>query len=100
MALGVVEAVREYENETGNHIYVVGVDGNSEAYESIRNNGLDATVDSFPYYMGMVGMEYMVRELSGQEMPKVVWTPQALISGENVDADAADIIGWTDVAFE
>lgn len=100
MALGVVEAVREYENETGNHIYVVGVDGNSEAYESIRNNGLDATVDSFPYYMGMVGMEYMVRELSGQEMPKVVWTPQALISSENVDADAADIIGWTDVAFE
>lgn len=100
MALGVVEAVREYEEETGTHIYVVGVDGNSEAYESIRNKGLDATVDSFPYYMGMVGMEYMVRELSGQDMPKVVWTPQALINSENVDADAADIIGWTDVAFE
>ncbi len=100
MALGVVEAVREYEKESGIHIYVVGVDGNSEAYESIRNGGQDATVDSFPYYMGRVAMEYMVRQLSGQDMPKVVWTPQALISSENIDSDPAEIIDWADVTFE
>lgn len=100
MALGVVEAVREYEKESGVHIYVVGVDGDSEAYESIRNGGQDATVDSFPYYVGMVSMEYMVRQLCGQEMPKVVWTPQALINSENIDSDPAEVIGWTDVAFE
>lgn len=100
MALGVVEAVREYEKETGIHVYVVGVDGDSEAYESIRNGGQDATVDSFPYYVGMVSMEYMLRELSGQDMPKVVWTPQALINSENIDSDPAEVIGWADVAFE
>lgn len=100
MALGVVEAVREYEKETGIHVYVVGVDGDSEAYESIRNGGQDATVDSFPYYVGMVSMEYMLRELSGQEMPKVVWTPQALINSENIDSEPAEVIGWTDVTFE
>lgn len=100
MALGVVEAVREYEDETGTHIYVVGVDGNSEAYESIRNGGQDATVDSFPYYMGKVCMEYMMRQLGGQEMPKVVWTPQALIDSENVDDDPVDIIKWSDVSYE
>lgn len=100
MALGVVEAVRAYEAETGKHIYVVGVDGDSEAYESIRNGGQDATVDSFPYYVGMVSMEYMVRQLSGQEMPKVVWTPQALICSDNIDSDPAEVIGWSDVAFE
>lgn len=100
MALGVVEAVREYEKESGKHIYVVGVDGNSEAYESIRNGGQDATVDSFPYYMAHVAMEYMMRELGGQEMPKVVWTPQALIDSENVDSDPAEIISWSDAVFE
>ncbi len=100
MALGVVEAVREYEKESGKHVYVVGVDGDSEAYESIRNGGQDATVDSFPYYVGMVSMEYMLRQLSGQEMPKVVWTPQALINSENIDSDPAEVIGWTDVTFE
>lgn len=82
------------------YIYVVGVDGNSEAYESIRNGGLDATIDSFPYYMGQVSMEYMLRLISGQDVPKVVWTPQALIDSENVDSDAAEVIGWTDVTFE
>ena len=100
MALGVVEAAREYENNGGDHIYVVGVDGNSEAYESIRKGGLDATIDSFPYYMGQVSMEYMLRLISGQDVPKVVWTPQALIDSENVDSDAAEVIGWTDVTFE
>lgn len=100
MALGVVEAVREYEKESGKHVYVVGVDGDSEAYESIRNGGQDATVDSFPYYVGMVAMEYMLRQLNGQEMPKVVWTPQALISSENIDSEASEVIGWTDAAFE
>lgn len=100
MALGAVEAVREYEKESGVHIYVVGVDGNSEAYESIRNGGQDATVDSFPYYMGLASMECMLRQLNGQEMPKVVWTPQALIDSENVDSDPAEVIGWTDAEFE
>ena len=100
MALGAVEAVREYEKESGVHVYVVGVDGDSEAYESIRNGGQDATVDSFPYYVGMVSMEYMLRQLNGQDMPKVVWTPQALISSENIDSDPATVIGWSDAEFE
>ncbi|MCD7735407.1 MAG: substrate-binding domain-containing protein [Lachnospiraceae bacterium] len=99
MALGVVEAVREYEEETGIHVYTVGVDGNSEAYDSIREGGLDATIDSFPYYMGMASMEVMVRQLNGQDMPKVIWTPQALIDSENVDSDPAEIIGWTDAEY-
>jgi ribose transport system substrate-binding protein len=32
-------------------------------------------------------------------MPHVVATPQALIDSENVDKDAAEIIGWTDAAY-
>ncbi|MDO4977276.1 MAG: substrate-binding domain-containing protein [Eubacteriales bacterium] len=91
MALGVVEAVEE----AGTDTLVVGVDGIGEAYDSIRAGKLDATVDSFPYYMAQVAIECTLRSLAGQELPSAVATPQALISAENVDQDAATIINWT-----
>lgn len=90
MALGVVEAVREANAD----ILVVGVDGIGEAYDSIRNGGMSATIDSFPYYMGQVAVEATLRSLNGETLPSVVQTPQALIDSTNVDMDAAEIIGW------
>ena len=95
MALGVVEAVDEAEAD----ILVVGVDGIGEAYDSIRAGKLDATVDSFPYYMAQVATEVTLRALAGQDVPHVTATPQALIDSENVDKDAAEIIGWTDTVY-
>ncbi len=95
MALGVVEAVEEAEAD----ILVVGVDGIGEAYDSIRAGKLDATVDSFPFYMSQVATECALRVMAGQELPRVVATPQALIDSENVDTEAAEIIGWTDATF-
>ena len=95
MALGVVEAVEE----SGSDILVVGVDGIGEAYESIRAGKLDATVDSFPFYMAQVAVECTLRSLAGQELPSAVATPQALIDSENVDMDAAEIINWTAPAY-
>ena len=95
MALGVVEAVDEAEAD----ILLVGVDGIGEAYDSIRAGKLDATVDSFPYYMAQVATEVTLRALAGQDVPHVTATPQALIDSENVDKDAAAIIGWTDTKY-
>lgn len=91
MALGVVEAVEEAKAD----ILVVGVDGIGEAYDSIRAGKLDATIDSFPFYMAQVATECTLRAIAGQELPSVVATPQALIDSTNVDTDAAEIIGWT-----
>ncbi len=96
MALGVVEAVEEAEAD----VLVVGVDGIGEAYDSIRDGKLDATVDSFPFYMAQVATECALRVMAGQEMPRVIATPQALIDSENVDKEAADIIGWTDPVYK
>ena len=96
MALGVVEAVEE----SGADILVVGVDGIGEAYDSIRAGKLDATVDSFPFYMAQVAVECTLRSLAGQELPSAVATPQALIDSENVDTDAAEIINWTAPAYQ
>lgn len=95
MALGVVEAVKEADKD----ILVVGVDGIGEAYDSIRDGGLDATIDSFPYYTARVALECTLRVLAGQEMPRVVATPQALIDSTNVDKEAAEIIGWEDANY-
>ena len=95
MALGVVEAVEEAEAD----ILVVGVDGIGEAYDSIRAGKLDATVDSFPYYMAQVATEVTLRALAGQEVPHVTATPQALIDSENVDKEAAEIINWVDTQY-
>lgn len=95
MALGVVEAVKEAKADT----LVVGVDGIGEAYDSIRAGGLDATVDSFPLYMAQVATECTLRVLEGQDMPRVVATPQALIDAENVGTDAAEIISWESATY-
>jgi len=96
MALGVQEAV----NESGKDILVVGVDGIGEAYDSIRKGEMDATIDSFPFYKAQIATEVALRVLGGQGMPRVVWTPQALIDSTNVDIPAAEIIHWEDPEFE
>jgi ribose transport system substrate-binding protein len=95
MALGVQEAV----NASGRDILVVGVDGIGEAYDSIRAGEMDATVDSFPFYKGQIAVEAALRVLGGQDLPRVIWTPQALIDSTNVDVPAAEIIGWQDPTF-
>ncbi|MGH4036403.1 MAG: sugar ABC transporter substrate-binding protein [Sphaerochaeta sp.] len=95
MALGVVEAVAD----SGKDILVVGVDGIGEAYDSIRNGGLSATISSFPYYKAQVAVECAVRVLDGQDVPRVVWTPQALIDSTNVDEDGAEVINWVPTQY-
>lgn len=96
MALGVQEAV----NASGRDILVVGVDGIGEAYDSIRAGEMDATVDSFPFYKGQIAVEVALRTLGGQDLPRVIWTPQALIDSSNVNVEAAEIIDWMDPEFK
>ena len=95
MALGVQEAV----NASKKDILVVGVDGIQEAYESIRRGELAATVDSFPKYKGQIAVEMALRMLGGQKLPRVIWTPQALIDSSNVNESAESIIGWEEAGF-
>ena len=45
---------------------------------------LTGTVDSFPVLTGEVAMETALRLVSGQALPRVVSTPQALITKDNV----------------
>lgn len=83
MALGVIEAVKA----AGllGKCWVFGTDGISDAYKSIKAGELTGTVDSFPLLTGEVAMEVALRILGGQDIPRVVSTPQALIIKDNAD---------------
>jgi ribose transport system substrate-binding protein len=83
MALGVVEAVKN----AGllGKVVVFGTDGISDAYASIRAGELTGTVDSFPVLTGEVALEAALRIVAKEALPRVVATPQALITKENVE---------------
>ena len=82
MALGVVEAVKAAGKLE--QIAVIGTDGISDAYASIKAGELTATVDSFPVLTGEVALEVALRLQAGQKLPRVVATPQALVTKENM----------------
>lgn len=105
MALGVMDTIKQL-NRVG-EIAVIGTDGISDAYASILAGELTGTVDSFPILTGEVALEVALRLLAGQELPRVVSTPQALITLENyeryygMDADTrAALIEDADLAME
>ncbi|WP_214469701.1 substrate-binding domain-containing protein [Mesorhizobium sp. dw_380] len=83
MALGIVEAVKAAGLQ--DKVAVFGTDGISDAYASIRAGELTGTVDSFPVLTGEVALETALRLVAGQKLPRVVATPQALITKDNAD---------------
>ena len=86
MALGVVEAVKAAGKQ--DQVAVFGTDGVSDAYAAIRAGDLTGTVDSFPVLTGEIAMEVALRLMAGQDLPRVVATPQALITKDNVETYA------------
>jgi ribose transport system substrate-binding protein len=88
MALGVIEAVKSA-NLLGK-VVVFGTDGISDAYKSIAAGELTGTVDSFAEMTGEVAMETALRLVAGQKLPRVVATPQALITKDNITKYSGD----------
>ena len=88
MALGVVEAVKAAGAQ--DKVVVFGTDGISDAYASVRAGELTGTVDSFPVLTGEVAMEVALRLMAEQDLPRVVATPQALITADNIETYATD----------
>ncbi|MCD7896570.1 MAG: substrate-binding domain-containing protein [Planctomycetaceae bacterium] len=93
MALGVVDAVKT----AGRHgkTMVVGTDGTAEAYDAIARGDLAATVDGLPRLLGVLAVETSLRLLAGQNLPRVVITPQVLVTQETAgqyrEADTATL---------
>ena len=77
-ALGALEAV----NAAGiaGQVHVVGFDGTSDALESIKNEGMSATVAQQPFDIGVMGVDAAARKLAGGENPKTTLVPVKLIT--------------------
>lgn len=97
MAMGALEALREVD-KIGT-VLMVGCDGTSEALASVKAGELSATVNNFPYFMSQIGLEMMLRQMGGQDIPKVIYTPQVVIDKDNSGQDDATLIGWTGFKF-
>lgn len=89
MALGVVQAVKTA-GRLG-EVTVIGTDGIMPAYDAIRAEEMTGTVDSFPYETGLVAVEVALRILEGQKVPRVVFSPQNLVTKENADNPLPDL---------
>lgn len=90
MAMGALEAVIAADSDC----VIVGTDGTSEATSSIAAGELDATVDFFPNIMSQIAVEMQIRKLAGEELPKVIYAPQAVRDAENIDKSFEEIFGY------
>ena len=82
MALGAVDAVKAL--HALERIRVFGSDGTSAAYASIRAGELTGTVDIFPMMIGEIGLDVAERLSAKQSIPRVVETPKALVTRDNI----------------
>ena len=81
MALGVLEAVKAA-NALG-RVAVIGTDGWTDALASIKAGELTGTIDSFPEVTGQIAVDVALRLIANQSLPRVVTTPQALVTHDN-----------------
>jgi ribose transport system substrate-binding protein len=93
MAMGALEAVKAA-NKLG-EVFVIGNDGTTEALKSVKDGELSATVNIYPDFGGKISVDIALRALAGQELPRVIYTNQAIIDPTNVDLPAEEVIGWT-----
>ena len=88
MALGAVEAIKVL--KALKQVRVFGSDGTAAAYASIATSELTGTVDIFPMVIGEIGLDVAARLSVGRPVPRVVETPQVLVTHENIARYSTD----------
>lgn len=84
MAMGAAKAIKEMGKEK--EITVIGVDGQKEAYEMMKEGRFAATAQNSPKILGQLVVQALVRHLNGDEtVEKTIYTPSVLISQKNVN---------------
>ncbi|MFB5193540.1 sugar ABC transporter substrate-binding protein [Neobacillus sp. KR4-4] len=81
MALGALKASKT----AGKKIVSVGMDGITEAVDSISQGNLSATVAVKTYDMGYKGVESIVKSLSGEKVEKKIVTDLDIVTKENAN---------------
>lgn len=82
MILGAINVLKEAGYKPGD-VFLVGVDGQREAFEAIKEGWLQAT--AIYATGGALGLDMAVRVLKGEPVPKRIITETPVITAENVD---------------
>ena len=82
MILGAINVLKEAGYKPGD-VFLVGVDGQREAFEAIREGWLQAT--AIYATGGALGLDMALRVLRGEPVPKRIITETPVITKDNVD---------------
>lgn len=82
MILGAINVLKEAGYKPGD-VYLIGVDGQREAFQAIKDGWLQAT--SIYATGGAVGVDMAVRVLRGEPVPKRITTETPIVTKDNVD---------------
>ena len=82
MILGAINVLKEAGYEPGK-VFLVGIDGQREAFEAIKEGWLQAT--AIYATGGALGLDMAVRVLKGEPVPKRIITETPVITADNVD---------------
>jgi ribose transport system substrate-binding protein len=82
MILGAINVLKEAGYQPG-EVFLIGVDGQREAFEAIKDGWLQAT--AIYATGGALGLDMAVRVLKGEAVPKRIITETPVITPDNVD---------------
>lgn len=83
MALGAVESA--FAAGKGEDIIIIGVDGNSDAVEAIKEGRLNASVAQLPYLVGKLAVERVTEVLDGATVDDVQYVPTLVLTAETFE---------------
>jgi ribose transport system substrate-binding protein len=79
MAVGALKAVKSRKLD----IPIIGIDGTSDALDSIHNGGVTASIAQKPYEMGYKGVENALKAINGETVEKSIDSSIDTITKEN-----------------
>lgn len=101
-ALGAIKAIEQanrfYPQGDSKHIYVVGIDGNPEGIQAVRDGRIDATISQNPIRMGSKSIQMAYDYIkNGVQPEKSTESPQMLITTHNITSKEVQDFGlWAD----
>lgn len=101
-ALGAIKAIEQanrfYSQGDPKHIYVVGIDGNPEGIQAIREGRIDATISQNPISMSANTIQMVYDYVKNGTAPEAnTESPQMMITKANIDSQEVQQFGlWAD----
>jgi ribose transport system substrate-binding protein len=83
VALGAVGAIEAAKRKG---ILVTGIDANKDGIEAVRQGRMALTVAQRPRLMGKLGIEYALKIINGEKIPKEVVTDIVVITPDNINS--------------